>query len=155
MWAWSKSIWKMHMLLSKRQLLWLKSLERVKREHEKVCHEANMLHKTQNPCENMFCFKCNFIPRNLRIHECYQYLLHLTKFISIDYSSQQTYMDNIFFSNWNPKFNCSLVLNYCKRFWLLYDASFTILVIITIMGKEYAHQVAPIPSLQFDEFALR
>ncbi len=69
-----------HAIIQKTITLTKKS-EKGRHEWEKVCHEANTLHKTQNPCENMFCFKCNFIPRNLRIHECYQYLLHLTKFI--------------------------------------------------------------------------
>jgi hypothetical protein len=76
-----------------------KKSKKGRHEWEKVCHEVNMWHKTQNPCENKFCFECNFIPRNLKIHERYQHLLHLTKFISIDYSSKQNYMDNFFYSN--------------------------------------------------------
>jgi hypothetical protein len=87
-----------HAIIQK-TITFTKKFGKGRHEHEKVCHEANTLHKTQKPCENMFCFECNFIPRNLIIHECYQHLLHLTKFISIDYSSQQTYMDNFFCNN--------------------------------------------------------
>ncbi len=56
-----------HVILQKTIILTKKS-GKGKHECEKVCHEINMLHKTQNPCENMFWFEYNFIPKNLRIH---------------------------------------------------------------------------------------
>jgi hypothetical protein len=40
-----------------------------------------MAQKIQDPCENMFFFQGNFIPRNLKVCECYEHLLHLIKFI--------------------------------------------------------------------------
>jgi hypothetical protein len=39
-----------------------------------------MAQKIQDPCENMYFFQGNFIPRNLKVCECYQHMLYLVKF---------------------------------------------------------------------------